>query len=80
MPGGEYTRQFPLVDLVMAKHMCSADRCRYVPIPDFFLFPAGLIPPKTDKRYDDTIRYCIVAAKKAIQQAGISKANAQAPA
>ena len=33
----------------------------------------GLIPPKTDKKYDETIRYAIVAAKKAMRQAGIEK-------
>lgn len=40
-------------------------------------FCAGLIPPKTDKRYDDTIRYAIVAAKRAMIQAGIEKEAAQ---
>eukprot|EP00669_Euglena_mutabilis_P007336 TRINITY_DN2655_c0_g1_i1.p1 TRINITY_DN2655_c0_g1~~TRINITY_DN2655_c0_g1_i1.p1 ORF type:complete len:479 (-),score=152.15 TRINITY_DN2655_c0_g1_i1:180-1463(-) len=33
----------------------------------------GLIPAKNDKRYDDTIRFAMVAARRAIIQAGIDK-------
>jgi 3-oxoacyl-[acyl-carrier-protein] synthase II len=39
----------------------------------------GLIPKKFDRKYDDVIRYAVVAAKKALMEAGIEKtANPEA--